>query len=216
MNKPFLILLIFSFLTVCAFAQQKVSIQTSEGEMIVVLYDNTPRHRSNFIRLVQENFYDSTLFHRVIKDFMIQGGDPTSRNASRYKRLGTGGPGYTIPAEIKLENIHKKGALAAARNPDEQNPQKRSSGSQFYIVQGTKFPRKYLPKFEKQRGKAYSEKEMIAYESLGGTPHLDGEYTVFGEVIKGLNILDKIAVLKTNGADRPSKDVYILTMKLIK
>lgn len=193
-----------------------MSIQTSEGEIIVLLYDNTPKHRSNFMRLVQEHFYDSTLFHRVIKDFMIQGGDPNSRNASRYKRLGTGGPGYTLPAEVKLENIHKKGALAAARNPDAENPQRKSSGSQFYIVHGTKYPRKYLPRFEETRGKKYTEKEIIAYESLGGAPHLDGLYTVFGEVIKGLNILDKIATQKTNGANRPSKDVYILTMKLIK
>ena len=199
-----------------AYCQQLVSIVTSKGEIIVKLYDETPKHKSNFIRLVQEGFYDSTLFHRVIKDFMIQGGDPLSKNSSRYTRLGSGGPGYTLEAEIKPQFIHKKGALAAARLADDENPKRRSSGSQFYIVEGSKYPRKYLPRFEEKNKITYTEKDRIAYESLGGTPHLDGQYTVFGEVVKGLDIVDAISLVKTNRADRPMENIYILKTKLIK
>ena len=187
---------------------------TSKGEVIIKLYDETPKHKSNFIKLVQEKFYDSLLFHRVIKDFMIQGGDPMSKNASRYKRLGTGGPGYTLEAEITTKLIHKKGTLAAARNPDDINPKRKSSGSQFYIVEGRNYPRKYMAKFEEKRGEKYTEEQLIAYETLGGMPHLDGQYTVFGEVVKGLDIINAISVVKTNGADRPTEDIYILKMKL--
>ena len=189
---------------------------TSKGEIIIKLYDETPKHKANFIKLVKEDFYDSLLFHRVIANFMVQGGDPNSKNASRYTQLGNGGPGYTIDAEIEPQFIHKKGAIAAARIGDAQNPQRKSSGSQFYIVQGGKYPRKYMPRFEEKRGKKYTEEELIAYESLGGTPYLDGQYTVFGEVVKGLNIVDAIAAAKTNNADRPLEDIYIINMKLIK
>jgi peptidyl-prolyl cis-trans isomerase B (cyclophilin B) len=190
--------------------------KTSKGEVIIKLYSETPKHRSNFIRLIEQNFYDSLLFHRVIKDFMIQGGDPLSKNASRYKRLGLGGPGYTIEAEIKPQFIHKKGALAAARQPDEGNPKLKSSGSQFYIVMGRRYPRKYMSRFEEKRGSKYTEKELIAYETIGGAPHLDGQYTVFGEVMRGLDIVEAICSLPTNKANRPSEDVYILKMKVIK
>ena len=189
---------------------------TSKGEIIIKLYDETPKHKANFIKLVKEDFYDSLLFHRVIANFMVQGGDPNSKNASRYTQLGNGGPGYTIDAEIEPQFIHKKGAIAAARIGDAQNPQRKSSGSQFYIVQGGKYPRKYMPRFEEKRGKKYTEEELIAYESLGGTPHLDGQYTVFGEVVKGLNIVDAIAAAKTNNADRPLEDIDVINMKLIK
>lgn len=147
---------------------------------------------------------------------MMQGGDPNSRNASRYKRLGGGGPGYTLEAELKPQHIHKKGALAAARLPDNENPSKRSSGSQFYIVMGRKYPRKYMPRFEEARGKKYNEQELIAYESLGGTPHLDGQYTVFGEVLKGLDVVERVCNAKTNSIDRPAVDVYILGITIIK
>lgn len=196
-------------------AQQKVLISTSVGDITIMLYDDTPEHRDNFIKLVNKGFYDSTLFHRVIKDFMIQGGDPQSRNASPSKRLGHGGPGYTLKAEIRNKYIHKKGALAAARQPDDSNPNRRSSGSQFYLVQGRKYPKQYLERFEEARGEAYSEKHKEIYQSIGGTPHLDGQYTVFGEVINGLELIEQIAAVETKFADRPVKDVYIIKMKLI-
>lgn len=190
--------------------------QTSKGELIIKLYDETPIHKANFIKLVEKGYYDSLLFHRVINDFMIQGGDPRSKNASRYKQLGGGGPGYTLEAEINPKFIHKKGALAAARDPDDVNPKRRSVGSQFFIISGRKYPRKYMPRFEEGRGKKYTEEELIAYETLGGAPHLDGQYTIFGEVMKGLDIVDNIAAVKTNSVDRPLNDVYIIKMKLIK
>lgn len=168
------------------------------------------------MKLVQEKFYDSTLFHRVIKDFMVQAGDPQSKSASKSARLGNGGPGYTIEAEIKSQFIHKKGALAAARLSDQANPSRRSSGSQFYIVQGRAYPQKYMPTFEEKNGIKYTDQQKIDYETLGGTPHLDGQYTVFGEVMKGLDIVDAISKVATNRADRPLENVYILSMKLLK
>lgn len=189
---------------------------TSMGNIDLILYDETPQHKANFMKLIEEGFYDSLLFHRVIPRFMIQGGDPESKNASPTKMLGNGGPGYTLPAEINNKYIHKKGALAAARLGDQMNPQRRSSGSQFYIVQGQKYLRKYMPRFEQVRGTPYTEDQLIAYETLGGTPHLDGQYTVFGEVIMGLDILEKISNVATGRGDRPLKDVYILKIELIK
>lgn len=203
-------------MVVCIHAQQKVAIHTSKGIVVIKLYDETPKHRSNFIKLVQENFFDSTLFHRVIADFMIQAGDPTSRRASSKKMLGNGGPGYTLPAEIDNQFIHKKGALAAARLGDDTNPSRRSSGSQFYIVQGRTWPRQYMPGFEKDRGKPYTEEEKKIYETIGGTPHLDGQYTVFGEVIQGLHIVEAICKTKTGRGDRPIENIYIQKMELIK
>lgn len=196
-------------------AQQKVLIETNKGNIKIKLYEETPLHAENFIKLIKKDFYDSTLFHRVIANFMIQGGDPDSKNASSGATLGNGGPGYTIPAEINNKYIHKKGALAAARQGDNVNPERRSSGSQFYIVVGRQYPRKYLSRFEEVRGEPYTEEQMKAYETIGGTPHLDGQYTVFGEVIEGMEIVDKISAVPTNKMDRPIEDVIITDIKLI-
>ena len=175
----------------------KVKISTSMGDMIIELYDETPAHRDNFIKLAKQGFYNGTLFHRVIKGFMIQGGDPQSKGAPANAMLGSGGPGYTIPAEFNPKFFHKKGALAAART---NNPEMRSSGSQFYIVQGQKYP-------ASQFGENYPAEVVKAYTEIGGTPHLDGQYTVYGEVVKGLKVIDKIAAVQTGNADRPVKDV---------
>ncbi len=187
------------------------------GDMTVRLSDSTPLHRDNFLKLVKVHFYDSLLFHRVIKDFMIQGGDPNSRNAKPGEALGMGGPGYRVPAEFRQTLFHKKGVIAAARD---NNPEKASSGSQFYIVQGKVFSDAELDNLEtgRMKRKIPSEQREV-YKTLGGTPHLDQEYTVFGEVVKGVEVLDKIAAVKTSkGADRdrPLQDVKIITIKLVK
>lgn len=201
-----------------------VVIHTSFGDMTVRLYDETPLHRDNFLKLVKENFYDSLLFHRVIKDFMIQGGDPDSKNAVAGSQLGVGGPGYTIPAEIDARFIHKKGALSAARQGDQVNPEKASSGSQFYVVQGKPISNPDLQSM-KSRWKSsnafaangYTPEQMATYENLGGTPHLDGDYTVFGEVIDGLNIIDSIAAVAVNRSNRPNTDMQMsMTIEKIK
>jgi peptidyl-prolyl cis-trans isomerase B (cyclophilin B) len=242
-------------------AQEKdyvVTIKTEYGDMIAVLYNETPLHKANFIKLANEHFYDSLLFHRIIDGFMIQGGDPDSKNAAPGKMLGQGGPGYTVPAEFNTKLFHEKGALSAARLGDAQNPQKASSGSQFYIVQGTKVNTAQLKidpvKFNEMMGTFFNnpanstyrdslmsyvtkndregyeqylleikkvaeeqtgikaereispEKEK-AYSTVGGTPQLDDQYTVFGKVIKGLEVIDKIAKLPKDQGDRPLKDV---------
>ena len=161
-----------------------VLMKTSLGDMKIKLYNETPLHRDNFIKLVNEKFYDGLLFHRVINNFMIQGGDPDSKNAPAGKMLGMGDPGYTIPAEILPQIKHKKGSLAAARD---NNPERRSSGSQFYIVHNN-----------------------------NGTPHLDGQYTVYGEVIEGFDVIDKIAKVRTGAADRPAEDVKIISVSIVK
>jgi peptidylprolyl isomerase len=240
-----------------------IEITTEYGVIKIKLYNETPLHRDNFIKLAKEGFYDGTLFHRVIKDFMIQGGDPQSKGAEAGAMLGNGGPGYTIPAEFVSGLYHKKGALAAAREGDQVNPLKKSSGSQFYIVHGKIFSpeemkmmdermnqqqkftflREYLAKPENESIKKQveelqraqnteginkiiaeiesKEKEAIAksmkpmfseeqkkiYTTLGGSPHLDGAYTVFGEVIEGLDVIDKIAAVETDKNNRPAKDV---------
>lgn len=215
-KKALLSLIIILSVSFTALSQQKVRMYTSMGNIDLILYDETPQHKANFIKLIEEGFYDSLLFHRVIARFMIQGGDPESKGASPTKMLGNGGPGYTLPAEINNKYIHKKGALAAARLGDQMNPKRRSSGSQFYIVQGQQYLRKYMPRFEQVRGAEYTEEQLIAYETLGGTPHLDGQYTVFGEVIKGLDILENISNVATGRGDRPLKDVYILKVELLK
>ena len=186
-----------------------VMIETPMGDMEVLLYDNTPKHRDNFIRLAEEGFYDSLLFHRVIKGFMLQGGDPESKNAPADKRLGSGGPGYQVDAEFNQENIHVKGALAAARMGDGVNPQKKSSGSQFYIVQGAAVTGDMLERMESQKGIRYAPDQRKQYQSEGGTPFLDQEYTVFGRVIKGLDVIDKIASVRTLPGDRPETDVWM-------
>ena len=241
---------------------QKVEIDTNFGKMVLLLYDQTPQHRDNFVKLTQEGYFDGLLFHRVINHFMIQGGDPQSKNAPSGQRLGNGGPNYTILAEIKPEFFHKKGVLAAARTPDSTNPEKRSSGSQFYIVQGEIFTDGGLDSLETEMNhrqaqqinqavfnehKAELNKLMQAgqrdsfnvriaeikelasrkvaeaepykispekravYKSIGGYPSLDGGYTVFGEMIEGFDVLDKIAAVETDQFDRPKENV---TMKV--
>ena len=237
------------------------TIQTTEGDIRINLYDETPLHRDNFKKLVDEKFYNDTLFHRVIKDFMVQCGDPDSKSAPKGKVLGTGGPGYTIPAEIKYPEIfHKRGALCAARTADEVNPERESSGSQFYIVWGKTFKPAELKQMEHQMAMqqeqnlmnaivAAHRKEILelrkarnreglqelqdkliaevkkqiketgtpkftfnqveAYTSIGGTPFLDGEYTVFGEVEEGLDVVEKIQNYETDQADRPVNDVVM-------
>ena len=176
--------------------------------MIIRLYDATPGHRDNMISLIEKGFYDGQLFHRVIKDFMIQGGDPHSVDAEREKRLGSGGPGYTLPAEFHDHLIHKKGSLAAARQGDQVNPEKRSSGSQFYIVQGRVFsPDELEVLVERGMHAPFTPEAVAIYTGIGGTPHLDGSYTVFGEVVEGLEVLDSIASVQTDSYDRPLEDV---------
>ncbi len=184
-----------------------VKITTDFGEIVLKLYNETPAHRDNFVKLVGEGFYDGTLFHRVINAFMIQGGDPSSKNAAAGQPLGSGGPDYTIQAEIVPGLFHKKGALAAARLGDQANPERRSSGSQFYIVQGRVWTPEELDQMEQQRGQAFSPEQRQAYTTIGGTPHLDAGYTVFGEVVQGLDVVDKIASVQTAPGDRPVQDV---------
>lgn len=179
-----------------------VIIETEFGDMEMMLYNSTPIHRDNFIKLVEEHFYDSLLFHRVIPGFMIQGGDPDSKNADPGAMLGMGGPGYQLDAEIGAPHI--RGTIAAART---QNPQKRSSGSQFYIVQGQRVTDAALDGMEHQKGIKYNETQRRLYKEQGGTPMLDGDYTVFGEVVKGLEIIDEIAGADRDGNDRPIKDI---------
>lgn len=193
---------------------QKVLISTEFGDMTVLLYDETPKHRDNFIKLAKAGFYNGTLFHRVIKGFMIQGGDPESKNAVPGQHLGSGGPGYTIEAEILPEFIHKKGALSAARLGDQANPEKRSSGSQFYIVQGNKVSASELNQMAQRTGAFYTADQIETYQEIGGTPFLDNNYTVFGEVIKGIEVIDIIADSKTQPGDRPVEDIK-MTVKLI-
>ncbi len=236
----------------------KIKISTPKGDIVARLYDETPLHRDNIIKLAKEGYYDGTLFHRVIKDFMIQGGDPNSKGAAKGQQLGSGGPGYTIPAEIKPELFHKRGALAAARLGDEANPQRRSSGSQFYICWGQVYNPGQLGQLEKQslmqaqqsvfnglaaerRGQIMElrrnrdraglqalQDELVAmteaivkdkglgklsaaqkeaYTTVGGVPFLDGQYTVFGEVESGLEVIDAIQQSVTDRSDRPVEDV---------
>lgn len=183
-------------------------IDTDKGSITVKLYNKTPVHRDNFIKLIKQRYFDNQLFHRVIKNFMIQGGDPHSVNAARGQRLGSAGPGYTLPAEFHPELFHKKGALAAARRGDEANPEKRSSGSQFYIIQGRTFTVEELEVME-QKGlhEPFTSIQIERYTTVGGTPHLDGDYTVFGEVIEGLDVVDRIASVETDDYDRPLRDI---------
>jgi len=197
-----------------AMAQKYVLISTKFGDMKVKLYDETPLHQENFIKLVKQGFYDGTLFHRVIKDFMIQGGDPNSKNAKPEQALGNGGPGYTIPAEIKPQFFHKKGAIAAARMGDRVNPQRASSGSQFYIVEGKKYTDNELNMLEMRMGIKFSPQQREVYKTIGGTPFLDYSYTVFGEVVQGLDVIDKIASVSTNHSDRPKEDIK-MTIKVV-
>lgn len=245
----------------------RLKIKTSEGDIIIRLYDETPKHRDNFLKLAKEGYYNGTLFHRVIKDFMIQGGDPNSKNAPKGKVLGTGGPDYTIPAEFVYPQLfHKRGALSAARTGDEVNPKRASSGSQFYIVWGKIYKSAALKQLERQMGiqqeqdvfnqlakqhhdeimnlrrnrdhvglqtlqdklieetkekcksqgkPTFTLEQNEAYTTLGGTPFLDNQYTVFGEVEEGLDIVERIQNCQTDRNDRPSEDVRIETIEVL-
>ena len=192
-----------------------VEITTPYGRMLVELSDRTPQHRDNFLKLVGEGFYEDLLFHRVIDGFMLQGGDPESREAGPDARLGSGGPGYTVPAEFVPELAHVKGALAAARQGDQVNPTKASSGSQFYIVSGRAVDEADLDRMEAVKGLRYTPDTRAAYLEHGGVPFLDAEYTVFGRVVEGFDVIDKIAAAKTRPGDRPAEDVT-MRMKVIR
>ena len=255
-NKILLICLAFIALTACSAGSKKqtnhhmenekrtlVKLETTMGNITVALYNETPKHRDNFIKLVKEGVYDSTLFHRVIKQFMIQAGDPDSKNASDTAMLGSGDVGYTIPAEFNPKFFHKKGVLAAARQGDDVNPEKASSGCQFYIVTGRKFPEPQLLGMENKINEQHEEalfdnagllelqdtleaqareladkeekfrftpEQIKAYSTVGGAPHLDGSYTVFGEVTEGMEVVENIEIAKTNRADRPVENIRIL------
>lgn len=193
----------------------QVKIETPMGDILIKLYDETPIHKENFLKLAYTGYYEDLLFHRVMNQFMIQGGDPDSKDAAPGQQLGRGGPEYKLDAEIKTGFIHKKGALAAARQPDQVNPGKKSSGSQFYIVQGKTFPRDaFQARVEGGNAKRaadqqvkYTEEDLKTYETIGGYPYLDGEYTVFGEVLEGLDVVDKIALVTVDRANRPTEDV---------
>jgi len=227
--KKILALFLTLMITVAGFSQKDstlrkkdrkrdVQIQTNYGDMLIRLSDSTPLHRDNFLKLVKVGFFDSVLFHRVIKGFMIQGGDPLSKGAAPGKPLGSGGPGYLIPAEFRPTLFHKKGAIGAARS---NNPQKASNGSQFYISQGRVYTQAGLDSLEQFRliGRKFTPAEREAYTTVGGIPFLDQNYTVFGEMIKGFDVLDKIAAVPTSKStdlDRPIEDVKILKMRLVK
>lgn len=190
----------------------QILIKTSMGDITIALYDETPLHKENFIKLVNQRYYDGVLFHRIIKNFMVQTGDPNSKTAKPGDPLGNGGPGYTIPAEIHPKYYHKRGALAAARMGDNVNPKRESSGSQFYIVDGNIFPRTDLARFSNYK---YTDTQKEVYETIGGAPHLDGQYTVFGEVISGMEVVDLIAAQPKDRMDRPTQDVKIISMTII-
>lgn len=209
MKKLTILNILILMITISLSAQQKTTkfiIHTDYGDIKGYLYNDTPQHRDNFIKLVEEGWYDGSIFHRVIKDFMIQGG----QNAS-----GKMDPGYRIPAEILPNHFHKKGALAAARQGDQVNPEKKSSGSQFYIVQGQVLNEPTLKMMEQQKGVSFTEEQIKAYTTVGGTPHLDGAYTVFGQVADGYDVIDKIADVKTRPGDRPVEDVK-MTIEILK
>jgi len=198
--------------------KKDVLLQTNYGDIIVRLSDSTPLHRDNFLKLVKIHYYDSVLFHRVIKNFMIQSGDPNSKQAKPGEPLGEGGPDYTIPSEFRTTLFHKKGVIAAARD---NNPEKASSGSQFYIVQGRIFTDAGLDSVETYRlnGRKIPADQREVYKTVGGTPHLDQNYTVFGEIVKGLDVVDKIASVATSKGDdrdRPLEDVRIIKAKFVK
>jgi cyclophilin family peptidyl-prolyl cis-trans isomerase len=227
-----LIAFLLLFLAIDSFAQKEIrikkrdrkrdiEIQTTAGNLILRLSDSTPVHRDNFLKLVKSNYYDSILFHRVIKNFMIQAGDNNSKQAVAGTPLGNGGLPYTLNAEIRPGLFHKKGALAAARMGDDVNPEKKSSGSQFYIVQGRVFTDAGLDSLEtfRLKGRKLDPAHREVYKTLGGSPHLDQNYTVFGELVRGFEVLDAIASVETSKSpdrDRPVQDVRIIRAKLIK
>jgi cyclophilin family peptidyl-prolyl cis-trans isomerase len=192
-----------------------VELETELGTMLIELSNETPQHRDNFLKLAEQGFYDGTLFHRVINGFMVQGGDPDSKTAKDGQPLGAGDLGYTVPAEFTDSLVHIKGALCAARTGDQVNPKKRSSASQFYLVQGRLVDDKTLDYMESVKGFHYTKEQREAYKTLGGTPFLDKDYTVYGRVVKGMEIIDKIANTETLPGDRPKKDLK-MKVKVIK
>lgn len=192
----------------------RVEIRSTAGTLVVELFNETPRHRDNFIKLVKEGAYDSLLFHRVIPAFMVQGGDPESKRSEAGTALGNGGPGYTLPAEIVPGLIHRRGALAAARQPDPVNPERDSNGSQFYIVHGKTFQPRELDLLAQRSARmgtpvSYTSEQQAIYASEGGAPHLDGAYTVFGQLVEGFEVLDAIAAQPCDPRDRPLSDIRI-------
>jgi peptidyl-prolyl cis-trans isomerase B (cyclophilin B) len=208
MKKLFLILCLVSGMGLLAQnnSETRVLIKTSQGNITVKLYNDTPLHRDNFIKLVKQGWYNGSPFHRVIKNFMIQGGG---------NKKSTQDPGYTVPAEIKASHVHKKGALAAARTSDEVNPKRESSGSQFYIVQGQKYDENTIKSMASRSKINYTAEQIKAYGTIGGTPHLDGAYTVFGEVIDGFDVIDRIAMTKTGPGDVPMQPIT-MTIEILK
>ena len=194
----------------------KVLLKTTFGDITFALYDDTPQHRDNFRKLVNEKFYDGVLFHRIIQGFMIQGGDPDSKTAKPGQRLGSGDVGYTIPAEFVPAHFHKRGAVCAARMGDNVNPQKASSGCQFYIVDGTVYDGDKLNMIAQRTGKTFTPEQVQVYTTVGGAPFLDGDYTVFGEVISGMEVVDKIASQQKDGADRPLEDIKIISATILR
>ena len=206
------LLIIGLLLSLSSFGQQyRAVVKTAEGKLTIELFDGTPKHRDNFIHLARKHLYDGVLFHRVIPGFMIQGGDPDSRHAKPGVTLGEGDVGYTIPAEFRPEYFHQRGALAAARD---DNPEKASSGCQFYIVTGKKFTPDQLEKAEKRSGHPIPPAHKKVYETIGGAPHLDQNYTVFGQTIRGMEIADKIVSTDRDSNDRPKKDQRIKKIRI--
>ena len=222
MKKVIFALLAISFLASCSVTKKnkapkkesyKVMLETTQGNITIQLYKDVPLHAKNFLKLVKEGFYDSVLFHRVIPQFMIQGGDPQSKTANKNQSLGGGSNGYLIPAEFNVAKyIHKKGALAAARTG---NPEKKSSGCQFYIVEGKTFTDKDLNNLETKKGFKYTEEQRTLYKTIGGTPHLDNDYTVYGEVIEGLEIVTKISKMSCGRSNRPATDVRVIRARIV-
>ena len=223
MRKLTYILLLLAVVACGTQKDMKVRMHTTAGVIDLCLYDETPKHKENFLKLVKEHQYDSLLFHRVIKDFMIQGGDPDSKNAPAGALLGEGDLGYTVEAEFMPQvYFHRRGVLAAARESDDVNPAKASSASQFYIVWGKVYTKEQLEAY-KEFYKRRTGRELVitpeqeaVYTTVGGTPHLDGEYTVFGEVINGLDVVEKIQGVACDGNDRPLEDVRIIKTEIIK
>ena len=212
-----LCLMVFSSLPIQAQDKETlVLIETDKGKRKVKLYNDTPLHRDNFLKLVKEHRYDGLLFHRVIKQFMIQAGDINSKDAPMDKHLGEGELDYTIPAEIVYpKHFNRRAAFCAARLPDDENPEKASSANQFYIVTGKFFTSMELDKMENEKNMKFTDEQRQAYMMEGGAPHLDGNYTVFGEVVDGMKVVDKIQFVETNSDDRPTKNIAIKTMRIV-
>lgn len=210
---------IISQLSLCSVAAQEVLMETSEGNIRIKLYDETPQHRDNFLRLVEAHYYDSLLFHRVIKNFMIQGGNRNTRQAEFTPQFADlcDSLDYTIEAEFRLPKLyHKRGALAAAREGDDVNPQKRSSSTQFYFVWGRKYSERAMEFTESRLDIELTPEMRETYMTVGGTPHLDGSYTVFGEIVEGLDVVERIQNVETDETDRPLKPVMIIKATVIK